>query len=130
MFVGVLMLTLSLAAPAASASLERLFDAIRQVETGDHPDPVNALGDNGRSLGPYQITRAYWRDSGVPGTYRSVRSKAYAERVMIAYWMRYCPRALATGDWQTLARVHNGGPSGRFQVKTFAYWQRVRAQLR
>ena len=109
--------------------IERLFDAIRQVETGDHLDPANARGDEGRSLGPYQITFAYWKDSGVPGQYNQVRNRAYAERVMIAYWQRFCPEALARGDWRTLAKVHNGGPRGTIAPKTIPYWLKVRQAL-
>jgi hypothetical protein len=121
---------LMLAGTAPTASdLRHLLDAIRQVETGGEADPANAVGDGGRSLGPYQITRAYWHDSGVPGKYPWVRNKAYAERVMIAYWQRFCPSALARHDWQTLARVHNGGPNGPEEARTRGYWARVREHL-
>jgi hypothetical protein len=116
-------------APAVS-DLSRILAAIRQVETGGRADPTNAVGDDGRSLGPYQITRDYWRDSGVPGRYEWVRNKRYAERVIRAYWQRHCPAALARGDWRTLARVHNGGPDGVRKWRTIGYCHRVRRQLR
>jgi hypothetical protein len=121
-------LTFAAAVPAG-ADLRHLLDAIRQVETGGEADPANAVGDGGRSLGPYQITRAYWADSRVPGQYQWVRNKAYAERVMIAYWQRHCPLALARRDWQTLARVHNGGPNGPSEWRTLVYWNRVKQQM-
>lgn len=109
---------------------QRLFDAIRTVETGIEPaGGRNAVGDQGRSIGPYQIQRVYWRDSGVTGRYESVRDRRYAERVMIAYWHRYCPEALARGDFQTLARVHNGGPGGERNPATWKYWQKVKRIL-
>ena len=111
------------------AALQPLLDAIRQVETGSHPDPANALGDGGRSLGPYQISRAYWKDSGVPGHYEMVRYRPYAERVIKAYWRRHCPRALARLDFQVLARTHNGGPQGPIYPSTLPYWHRVRDRL-
>ena len=114
----------------AAVDLRPLFEAIRQVETGAEAHPANAVGDHGASLGPYQIKKEYWRDSGVPGSYGQVREKNYAERVMIAYWQRFCPQALAQGDWRTLARVHNGGPNGPVEPRTIAYWQRVRRLLR
>lgn len=107
-----------------------LLDAIRHVETGGLRDPENARGDGGASLGPYQIQRAYWRDSGVPGHYEQVRDQAYAERVVLAYWRRHCPDALRAGDWQTLARVHNGGPAGHRKYATLKYWSKVNAKLR
>lgn len=125
----ILPMLLNTFAPEPS-SLRQLLDAIREVETGGHSDPANALGDRGRSLGPYQISVAYWRDSGVAGPYRWVRNQAYAERVMIAYWQRFCPLALARQDWQTLARVHNGGPDGRAERRTAAYWRAVNSNLK
>lgn len=114
----------------AHAGLERLFEAIRQVETGGIAwDGRDALGDQGRSLGPYQIGRAYWRDSRVAGEYRDVRNAAYARRVMLAYWRRYCPEALARRDLRTLARIHNGGPYGCHKPATLEYWRRVSRHL-
>jgi len=49
---------------------------------------------------------------------------------MIAYWKRYCPAALARGVWATLARVHNGGPTGAARKSTLPYWNRVAPPLR
>jgi hypothetical protein len=111
-------------------SLRSLFDAIREVETGSHEDPARAVGDGGRSIGPYQIQERYWRDSGVAGRYGDVRKSAYAQRTMVAYWTRYCPDALARGDWQTLARVHNGGPEGGRDASTLKYWRKVDEVMR
>lgn len=111
-------------------TVRSLFNAIRQVETGGHADPANARGDGGRSFGPYQIQRKYWQDSGMPGRYEQVRSWVYAERVMLAYWHRHCPDALARGDFETLARVHNGGPAGHRKLATWSYWLKVRKAMR
>jgi hypothetical protein len=121
-------LMLAVASPAAT-DIRDVFDAIRQVETGGHRDPSRAVGDGGRSLGPYQITREYWSDSGVPGRYEWVRDRGYAERVMLAYWRRHCPEALRRLDAKTLARIHNGGPTGPAKKTTFPYWLRVREQM-
>lgn len=111
--------------------LRRLLDAIRQVETGGIADPSKAVGDGGASLGPYQIQRAYWRDSGVPGRYEQVRDRAYAERVMLAYWQRHCKHALADGNLEWLARVHNGGPRAPLRPSaTNGYWTKVNREMR
>ena len=128
-FMGLIAAFMQLPAHTGN-DLQPLFDAIRHVETGSHPKPANAVGDGGRSLGPYQISRRYWQDSGVPGRYQSVRQGNYAERVILAYWHRYCPDALARRDYQTLARVHNGGPDGSRQRSTLAYWRKVQARLK
>lgn len=116
-------------AGSVHASLRPLFDALRQVETGGYAPGEEPAGDGGRSIGPYQIQRPYWFDSGVPGEYRDVRDAAYAERVIIAYWKRYCPGALAERDHQTLARVHNGGPRGHRKGATLKYWRKVEREL-
>jgi len=111
-------------------TLRPLFDAIRQVETGGEPDDGrNATGDDGRSIGPYQIQLRYWLDSRTPGEWQSCRQRFYAERVMVLYWRRHCPIALRNYDYQTLARVHNGGPLGWMNPRTVGYWRKVRAKL-
>ena len=38
----------------------KLFYAIMMVESGGD---VNAVGDNGKSIGAYQIQEGYWRDA-------------------------------------------------------------------
>lgn len=108
---------------APPREIRPLLDAIRQAESGGN---VNAVGDGGRSHGAYQIQRCYWRDAGVAGRYDQVRDPAYAERVMLAYWRRHCPDALARGDLETLARVHNGGPAGARKPATMRYWLRIK----
>lgn len=112
----------------AERRLRPLLDAIRQVESGSRPNPPD--GDGGRSIGPYQIMAGYHRDGCGCGDYQACRQRAHAEATMIGYWRRYCPRALARGDWETLARVHNGGPAGHRKAATVAYWLRVRRAMR
>lgn len=109
--------------------LRPLFLAIRNVETGGIDDPSRAVGDQGRSIGPYQITRRFWLDSGVAGGWKLCRGRAYSETVMLSYWKRYCPEALRRGDAQVLARTHNGGPNGPIKRTTRGYWLKVKKQL-
>ena len=113
------------------SDLYALFHAIRVVESGGHRDPRHAVGDGGRALGPYQIHYRYWKDAvehdpTLYGTeYEGVRDQRYAEQVMLAYWDRYAP------DWkpETLARIHNGGPSGHQENRTLGYWRKVHSAL-
>jgi len=105
----------------------RLLDAIRFVESGGRDD---AVGDGGRSRGPYQIGVAYWRDGCEAGRvqwdyHASVWSRARSEQVMRWYWKRHG----ATTDAQR-ARMHNGGPRGHRRPSTLTYWRRVRAAMR
>lgn len=124
-------LMMMLCTSAHAADLRPLFDAIRQVETGGQPNcGRDSVGDGGASVGPYQIQRPYWQDSGVPGRYEQVRDRAYAERVMCGYWRRYCPAALKRGDYETLARCHNSGPGWRTKrSKTNGYWRKVKRAM-
>jgi hypothetical protein len=120
------LLLLGLTASAAPLP-EHFYRALRQVETSGHLGAVR--GDGGRALGPYQIHRAYWADARVPGRYEQVAHEPYARRVVAAYLARHAREAVAQQDFQTLARVHNGGPTGHHKAATLGYWQRVRRHL-
>ena len=122
--------------PAVASPLERLFSAIRLVESVGGRRPV---GDRGRSLGEYHITRRYWDEAAAFGgsdwDYDTrVWSGDHCRQVMRWYWQRWCPDALAAvesgrlreGDLETLARIHNGGPRGAARSATDRYWRRVR----
>jgi len=123
-------IVLAIVATSAYAAPRELLDAIRQVETGGEKNGGrDAIGDNGKSIGPYQIGRAYWLDSRVPGEWSDCCDAAYAERVILAYWTRYCPAALRANDMETLARIHNGGPTGHRKQATMVYWRKVKALL-
>ena len=113
----------------SAGELRPLFNAIRHVETGGVANQRDAVGDKGRSIGPYQISRAYWTDSGVRGSWKRCKDQRHAEAAMLAYWKRYCPKALRSGDFETLARVHNGGPAGHRKAATADYWKSVQARL-
>ena len=119
---------------------DNLLDAIRTVETCSCvcEQSHNALGDGGKSLGPYQIGKAYWTDacqkdkSLTEWSYETVKQDWYARKVIIAYWNRYAPDA---ADNETLARIHNGG-GGIMRKRgtkawnnTTVYWEKVERKL-
>jgi len=108
-----------------SAGSRRLFDAIRQVESaGDDM----ALGDGGRSVGPYQCGSAAWVDGGGnAGDWpRLAYSRVDTEAVMLAYWKRYA----ATTDEQK-ARCWVAGPRWRTRARDASgkYWNKVKLAL-
>ena len=113
------------AAPDAS-----FFRALHIVETSGKLGPT--LGDQGRSLGPLQISRAYHKDSrvGNDSDYSRCSDLEYSKRVVTAYLQRYAPQAWAAGDVETLARVHNGGPKGAIKPATKSYAVRVQAFMK
>jgi hypothetical protein len=102
-----------------------LFDAIIMVESSGGK---NVVGDDGKSLGPYQIQYNYWYDavefnSEFDGTkYEDVFDKEYSERIMLSYWKRYSPKH---STFEILSRIHNGGPSGYKRKSTHIYWKKV-----
>ena len=119
---------LALASASQAAPPESFWRALHQVETSGRHGAI--LGDNGLSLGPLQISRAYHADSRVAGSYEHVTDLGYARRVATAYLKRYAPQAWAQGDIETLARVHNGGPSGHRKPATLPYAEKVRRAMR
>ena len=120
-------LLLLLATSASAADFAGFVRAVHQVETSGRTGAI--LGDGGRALGPLQIHRGCWQDSGVAGRYEDVTSLPVARAVMHGYLSRYASAALASGDWATCARVWNGGPTGASKTATLAYWAKVEAKL-
>ncbi len=77
----------SLTGPISS----NLFNAIMTVESNGN---INAVGDGGKAIGPFQIHEVYWQDAAqhdlsikADGTYQNCKGEgsiAYSERVMQA----------------------------------------------
>lgn len=117
---------------AARRELRPWLDAIAQVESGGRDD---AVGDAGKAIGRYQIWRVYWQDAIAhcptlkDARYEDVTERIYAERILVAYMLRYCPQAVANKDYERLSRVHNGGPRGHTKKATLGYWSRVSRAL-
>lgn len=113
--------------------IRKLLHAICMVESSNVKSPKD--GDGGRAIGNYQIWRVYWKDAtdfdkSIGGTYETCRTdKAYSERIVMAYWSRYCSKALANNDFETLARCHNGGWNGPKKKTTNKYWEKVKKYL-
>ena len=105
-----------------------LFAAILAIEGWLGIGTIGAAGE----IGPYQITYAYWQDARMPdGAFIDCEREDYAQRVMVAYWKRYCPVALRDRDYRVLAAVHHHGPKGRtMKDEDDDYVQRVVNQLK
>jgi hypothetical protein len=123
-----LLLALALPVAAPAADFAAFARAVHQVESGGRVGLI--IGDQGRALGPLQIHRGYWQDARQPGEYQSVTNLAVATATMHAYLQRYAPAALAREDWQTCARIHNGGPRGASRTATLAYSRQVISVMR
>lgn len=114
-----------LAAPARDAEyddIDRLLDAIAQVESGNDSD---AIGDRGRAIGMYQIHRRYWRDGvrilRVKWDY-SLAFKAEKSRQVVKAYLLHYGKGRSLLD---IARIHNGGPNGYKKESTLPYARRI-----
>ena len=105
-----------------------LYDAIRMVESGGDD---RAIGDSGRSRGPYQCGRAAWQDACEYGKVKwdydtFVWSRWHCERIMGFYWARY-----KAETWEEKARCWNSGPRWRKKYHlTNGYWREVQQHLK
>ena len=119
-------------------SYDKFWDAIKQVESSGEE---NAVGDNGRSIGPLQIQRAYYNDavernaslqSGKYAGYTYENCKGsgsfeYSRVVAESYMNRYATagRLGHPPTFEDMARIHNGGPNGYKMEATMKYWEKV-----
>ena len=90
------------------------------------------LGDNGKSRGPLQISRAAWKDAleydnGIGGRYEDVDTIEYSIQVFRAYWHRYATveRLGHRATAQDIARIWVGGPNGYRRSSSIPYWKIV-----
>jgi len=130
LIVIVAMLALILMSYACHAAT--FIDAIAQQESGNRPLPkywdVNAY-----RLGYFSISEAVWKDatdfdkSLKSGTWKQCETdREYGAKIMMSYLRRYCPQAVKTNDYETMARVWNGGPNGAKVKATEKYWQNIK----
>jgi hypothetical protein len=115
--------------PAACYTVDNLLDAMYTVESNRGK---NLVGDGGKAIGPYQIWREYWQDAvehdkSIGGEYKDCMDKAYAEKIIRAYWKRYAPKGATI---EQLARIHNGGPKGHTRSATVKYWHKIVKAMR
>ena len=108
--------------------ISRLFGAIRQVESGGND---RAVGDGGKSRGPYQVQRAYWREAvaetdAADWSYdKWVGNPDRAGYVVYLHWCKVCPAALRAGDCELLARCHRL-PNDPWRKDNDKYWFKVK----
>ncbi len=115
----------------ASDPFPRALKAMIQVESGGDP---YAVGDGGRAIGVLQIHRAYWSDAtrflGVDWPYSQARDPVKAAMAVEAYTRHYARQYGRPWTVETIARIHNGGPTGWRKESTIPYYRKVQAHLR
>lgn len=108
-------------------TISNLISALIIVESSGNDQ---AIGDNGRALGPLQIHRGVVLDvnriTGSNYRHSEMTNRAAARAVCQAYLEHY-------GKGKTLeqqARIWNGGPTGDRKQATVAYWRRVQKAIK
>lgn len=112
----------------------KLLDAIAVVESGNKADVV---GDDGKSVGVYQIGKLYIDDvNAIYGTdYKySDRtdpklSREITSKYLTHYGKVYTRKTKKQTTVEVYARIHNGGPNGWRKQSTIKYWRKVRNVL-
>ena len=115
------------------AKMERLKPLLVAMWSAESSFRVDAVGHDGE-LGPLQGLEDWWLDGchqgGAGWDYQDdIRDFGKSCWVAYWYWIRYCPDAVESNDWETLARIHNGGPRGDNKQATLKYWERVQEKL-
>lgn len=108
-------------------NLNNLITALMIVESSGNDQ---AIGDNGRALGPLQIHRGVVLDvnriTGSNYRHQDMTNRAQARAVCQAYLEHY-GRGKTT---EQQARIWNGGPTGDRKLVTLAYWRRVQKAIK
>ena len=108
-------------------NLHSLISALRIVESSGNDQ---AIGDNGRAIGPLQIHRSVVLDvNRITGSnYRhSEMTNRVAARAVCQAYLEHYGRGKSLEDQ---ARIWNGGPSGHKKAATVSYWRRVQKNLK
>lgn len=120
-------------------------DFLKAIATVESNCDDKAVGDNGKSLGRYQIQKAYWQDAvdhnpilgkkhNGNNKWEDCHQEFYAEQIVLAYFDRYAADHVKNKNWEMLARLHQGGPSilkkkGKYSKTSDAYWNKVKREL-
>jgi len=118
--------------------MAQLISVIMMIETGGHPDPLNAVGDNGRSIGCMQIqmcviedvNRVYKRHNYVAkDRYDKVKSQEICYLYLLHWGNHYENKTGKKATSQVLARIWNGGPNGWKKASTKEYGMKAKNLL-
>ena len=108
-------------------TISNLISALIIVESSGNDQ---AIGDNGRALGPLQIHRGVVLDvnriTGSNYRHSEMTNRAAARAVCEAY-LRHYGRGKTT---EQQAGIWNGGPTGDRKPVTLAYWRRVQKAIK
>ena len=108
----------------------RVLRAMIWVESRGDPE---AVGDGGCAIGVLQIHRDYWTDAmrflGEDWPYQDASDPVKAAMACRAYCEHYARAYGRPWTAETIARIHNGGPTGWKKQATIKYYLQVRVAM-
>lgn len=110
-----------------------LLQAIMAVESGGN---TQAVGDAGRSLGPFQISQGVVDDvnriTGTAFVHRDMFDVQVSGYVCLTYLQHYATaeRIGREPTMEDMARIWNFGPSGWANPKSLPYWAKIQQQVK
>jgi len=115
-------------------NIDKLIDALQDVESNNNP---NAIGDNGNAYGILQIwkpviqdvNRVYNTNYTHKDAFNPQKSRDIAKKYLNHYGNIYTRNKKQNPDYETLARIWNGGPTGYSKPSTNDYWNKVKGRL-
>ena len=102
---------------------------LMSVESGGN---INAVGDDGKAFGIYQIHSGYAADAAEhlkrPLRHEDAFRPVVAGAMVKAYMARYATerRIGRPVTIEDICRIHNGGPNGYKRSSTDAYWAKCK----
>jgi hypothetical protein len=110
---------------------QKFLNALGKVESNNND---LAIGDNGKAISRFQIWRVCYQDAReynktINFSYESLTNKVNAEIIVNSYLSRYCKESIKNNDFEKMARIWNGGPSGYKKQSTIKYWDKIKNNL-
>ena len=115
-----------------------LLQYIAQVESEDNKYAIRTEPNGIQSAGMYQITDLYLKDvnqfAGTSFTKADRFDPDKAELITKLYLIHYGQKRKVQEMGldqaiETLARIHNGGPSGHLKTATDPYWDKIKKKM-
>lgn len=120
-----------------AASFEDFTRALAKVESSNNPKAYNS-GE--KAIGLYQVRPGYFKDAQefdrelMKYKHSDCFNPQIARRVVWSYMARYERKALENGNYEILARLHNGGcgwrtKTGKVKSNLDNYWAKIKSNL-
>lgn len=136
-YATALFISLAYSNSCLSVTFDEFAKSLARVESSNNPKSFNSKEN---AIGLYQIRPLYFKDAQVfdkdlaKYTHKDCFDPRVAKRVVWAYFMKYEKTSLINGNWENLAKLHNGGcgwksKTGKVKSNLDTYWTKVQKYL-